>query len=66
MCARSDEEPNRTTGLPPELLFRREKEALGPMPRESVLSALVGDVSWQVVPATMLVRCAGLLMFTKK
>ena len=43
--ARSNEEPNRTTGLPPELLFRREKEALGPMPRESVLSALVGDVS---------------------
>ena len=59
VCARSSEEPNRTTGLPPELLFRREKEALGPMPRESVLSALVGDVSWQVVPATMLVRCAG-------
>jgi hypothetical protein len=29
------------------------------MPRESVLSALVGGVSWQVVPATMLVRCAG-------
>lgn len=58
-CARSNEEPNRTTGLPPELLFRREKEALGPMPRDSVLSALVGDVSWQVVPATMLVRCAG-------
>lgn len=49
VCARSNEEPNRTTGLPPELLFRREKEALGPMPRESVLSALVGDVSWQVV-----------------
>ncbi|MCH3947236.1 MAG: IS21 family transposase [Olsenella sp.] len=57
--ARSNEEPNRTTGLPPELLSRGEREALGPMPRESVLSALVGDVSWQVVPATMLVRCAG-------
>jgi hypothetical protein len=57
--ARSNEEPNRTTGLPPELLSRGERGALGPMPRESVLSALVGDVSWQVVPATMLVRCAG-------
>ncbi|WP_130811242.1 DDE-type integrase/transposase/recombinase [Olsenella sp. Marseille-P4559] len=57
--ARSNEEPNRTTGLPPEPLFRRERGALGPMPRESVPSALVGGVPWQVVPATMLVRCAG-------
>lgn len=59
VCRRSNEEPNRTTGLPPELLFRREKEALGPLPRDAVLSALVGEVSWQVVPPTMLVRCAG-------
>lgn len=57
--ARSNEEPSRTTGLPPEPLFRREKGALGPMPRESVPSALVGGVSRQVVPATMLVRRAG-------
>lgn len=59
VCRRSNEEPNRTTGLPPELLFRREKEVLGPLPRDAVLSALVGEVSWQVVPPTMLVRAAG-------
>lgn len=59
VCRRSNEEPNRTTGLPPELLFRREKEALGPVPRDAVLFALVGEVSWQVVPPTMPVRCAG-------
>ena len=29
------------------------------MPRDSALSAPVGDVSWRVVPATMLARCAG-------
>ena len=29
------------------------------MPRDSALSTPVGDVSWRVVPATMLVRCAG-------
>ena len=29
------------------------------MPRDSALSTPVGDVSWRVVPATMLARCAG-------
>lgn len=56
---RSNEEPNGTTGLPPELLFMREKDALRPAPAPGALEALVGDVSFQVVPETMLVRCAG-------
>lgn len=59
VCRRRNEGPNRTTGLPPELLFRREKETLGPLLRDAVLSELVGEVSWQVVPPTMLVRAAG-------
>ena len=38
--ARSNEEPNRTTGLPPEPPFRREKGALGPhAPRVGALGA---------------------------
>lgn len=56
---RSNEEPNGTTGLPPQLLFMREKDALLPQPAPDALEALVGEVSHQVVPSTMLVRCAG-------
>lgn len=56
---RSNEEPNGTTGLPPDLLFMREKDALAPIGSRALLDAALGDVSRQVVPATMLVRCAG-------
>ena len=58
--ARCNEEANETTHLPPDLLFaRREKEALMPLPNMESLEAIAGNVSWQVVPATMLVRAAG-------
>lgn len=57
--ARSNEEPNRTTGLPPELLFRREKDLLGPAPPRCALDSLADESSWQVVPSTMLVRARG-------
>ena len=56
---RSDEEPNGTTGAPPELLFMREKDALGPLGNRRLLESMLGDVSHQEAPATMLVRCAG-------
>ena len=57
--ARCNEEPNETTRLPPDLLFsRREKEALLPLPDMGLLEAMVGDVTWQTVPPTMLVRAA--------
>lgn len=56
---RSNEEPNGTTGVPPELLFLGEKDALRPAPRRAALEALVGEVSHQTVPPTQLVRCAG-------
>jgi hypothetical protein len=56
---RSNEEPNATTGLPPDLLFMREKDALAPIGSMALLDAALGDVSHQVVPPTMLVRCAG-------
>lgn len=56
---RSNEEPNGTTGVPPELLLMREKDALGPIGNRALLESMPGDVSHQTVPATMLVRCAG-------
>jgi len=57
---RSNEEPNGTTGLPPALLFaRREKDALAPVGNMALLESMLGAVSRQVVPPTMLVRAAG-------
>lgn len=57
---RSNEEPNGTTGLPPALLFaRREKDALAPVGNMALLESMLGDVSRQTVPPTMLVRAAG-------
>lgn len=58
---RSNEEPNGTTGLPPDALFMREKEALRPIGNMRLLESMVGDVSVQTVPPTMLVRAAGRL-----
>ena len=57
--ARSNSEPNETTGLPPSALFMREKEHLRPIGNEALLESMVGDVAVQVVPPTMLVRAAG-------
>lgn len=56
--ARSNEEPSRSTGLPPAALFAREKDLLLPVD-VGALSALAGEVSRQRVPATMLVRSRG-------
>ena len=56
---RSNEEPNGTTGVPPAALFMREKEALRPIGNMRLLESMVGDVSVQTVPPTMLVRAAG-------
>lgn len=57
--ARSNSEPNETTGLPPAVLFMREKEHLRPIGNLRALQEMVGSVSVQRVPATMLVRAAG-------
>lgn len=57
--ARSNSEPNETTGLPPAVLFMREKEHLRPIGNLRLLQEMVGNVSVQKVPATMLVRAAG-------
>lgn len=57
--ARSNAEPNETTGLPPAVLFMKEKEHLRPIGNLRLLQGMVGNVSVQKVPATMLVRAAG-------
>ena len=57
--ARSNAEPNETTGLPPAALFMREKEHLRPIGNLRQLQEMVGRVSVQRVPPTMLVRAAG-------
>ena len=57
--ARSNAEPNDTTGLPPAVLFMREKEFLRPIGNLRLLQEMAGNVSVQTVPATMLVRAAG-------
>ena len=57
--ARSNAEPNETTGLPPAVLFMKEKEHLRPIGNLRVLQGMIGSVSVQKVPATMLVRAAG-------
>lgn len=57
--AQANSEPNRTTGLPPDVLFMREKESLRPIGNLRLLESMVGDVSVQTVPPTMLVRAAG-------
>ena len=57
--ARSNAEPNETTGLPPAVLFMKEKEHLRPIGNLRVLRGMIGSVSVQRVPATMLVRAAG-------
>ena len=57
--ARSNAEPNDTTGLPPAVLFMKEKEHLRPIGNLRALQDMIGNVSVQEVPATMLVRAAG-------
>ncbi len=57
--ARANAEPNETTGVPPAALFMREKEHLAPVGNMSLLEGMVGRVTTQVVPSTMLVRAAG-------
>lgn len=57
--ARANSEPNETTGLPPAALFMREKEHLRPIGNLRLLQEMIGGVSVQTVPPTMLVRAAG-------
>lgn len=55
--ASSNSSPNETTGLPPAVLFRKEKEALGAVPSSVMLEGYVRECYPSVVPQTLLVRC---------
>lgn len=57
--ARSNAEPNESTGVPPAALFMQEKESLRPVGNMRLLEEMAGDVRTQTVPPTMLVRAAG-------
>lgn len=57
--ARCNTEPSASTGVPPAVLFMREKEELRKVGSMGLLESMVADVSVQAVPPTMLVRCRG-------
>ena len=57
--ARCNTEPSASTGVPPAVLFMREKEELRKVGNMGLLESMVADVSVQSVPPTMLVRCRG-------
>ena len=61
MCIRDrcNTEPSASTGVPPAVLFMREKEELRKVGNMGLLESMVADVSVQAVPPTMLVRCRG-------
>lgn len=52
-------EPNETAGLPPAVLFMREKGHLRPIGNLRLLREMAGGASVQRAPPTMLVRAAG-------
>lgn len=45
--------------MPPAALFMKEKDLLKPVPSASEAMSMLGEVSRQKVPSTMLVRYAG-------
>lgn len=57
--AQCNSEPNRTTGMPPIALWRREKEALLPAPRRIVLEGYLSGARTVTVPSTCLVPHGG-------
>lgn len=57
---RCNDEVNETTGMPPSVLFMREKDALLPIGNLRVLEEAMGDVTRiREVPSTMLVTAHG-------
>lgn len=57
--AQCNSAPNRTTGMPPIALWRREKEALLPAPRRIVMEGYLSGTKTVTVPATGLVPHGG-------
>ena len=52
-------ETNRTTGIPPAKLIKKEMEHLKPIPNKLLLERFIQNVTVQTVPSTLLVRYKG-------
>lgn len=52
-------EPNKTTNIPPIVLFAKEKEYLKPLPNKLLLESYVLNVKTQIVPQTLLITYKG-------
>lgn len=55
----SNEQNNQTTNLPPNVLFKKEKEYLQPLPNKCLLDDYTLPIFSQKVPSTLLVNYKG-------
>lgn len=51
--------PNETTGLPPDVLFKKEMEHLKPLPSKVLISNYITNIETRKVPQTLLVTYDG-------
>lgn len=51
--------PNETTGLPPDVLFKKEMEHLKPLPSNVLMSSYIQNIETKKVPQTLLVTYGG-------
>ncbi len=54
-----NQEPSRTTGIPRNILMKKEKEHLRPLDRMPLLESYLKDVDTAIVPSTLLVSYEG-------
>lgn len=52
-------ETNKTTGIPPVVLMKQEREHLHPIPNKVLLNSYIKDIFVQVVPETLLINYKG-------
>lgn len=59
ITSQANSQINTGTGVPPSLLFKKEKEHLNPLPSASVLDSYINEHYVQTVDSTLLVYCRG-------
>lgn len=59
LTRRTNEQINATTGLPPSVLFKKEKEYLRPVPNKVLLDSYLTEHEVRTVPPTLLVTYKG-------
>lgn len=57
--SKANQEINKTTGMPPTVLFQKEKEYLSDIPNKLLLETYLQEVYEAVVPSTLLVSYKG-------